>query len=888
MRSFSLPMTPFAVIFFLFISISRLPAAQAVEEPDPVLAVRVTVPITIDGLLEEPAWKRPGTTGFRQIDPEDGCPATEKTEVWVAYDDKNLYLAARMYDSDPGEIISRLGRRDVEVESDWFYFGIDPYYDRRSGYFFAVNPAGGILDGTLFNDEGQDSTWDGIWESAATIDGKGWTAEIRIPYRQLRFKEKAEYTWGINFYRLIQRKNELSCYSWIPKEESGQVSRFAPLTGIKDIHPGRLVEVLPFSVGKAHFSPPVQGNPFRTGKDISANAGFDLKASLQTNLTLNATANPDFGQVEVDPAVINISDQETYYAEKRPFFVEGADIFRFGYGGANTVQNLGWSNPLFFYSRRIGRSPQGYVTAPGYAHRPDWTTILAAAKVTGKIGDGWNLGFLGSVTQREYAALDWNGQRSAAEIEPFTGYSVLRAQKEFKDGFRGFGLIATGMWRDLKNADLSASLTRSALSLAVDGWTFLDGDRRWVFTGWFGGSKISGSPEAMTRLQMSSLHYFQRPDVDYVEVNPEATTLGGWAGRLYLNKQKGSLIFNAALGAVSPGFHANDVGYHTRGDQINGHIETGYRSFHPGKVLRTWRLTLSTYRNYDFSGNRTDEYYNFTGTAQLLNYWTGVIYLSYDPPRYSHYLTRGGPMAYYPAGIMRRISISSDSRRAVVLSLSGHYRTHPSGGYNYSFNIGIRWKPSDNFSLSVAPGYSWRHSEGQYIRRVEDELKTETYGVRYILSDIIQETAPLEIRINWTFTPRLSLQAFLQPFIGVGDYFLYKELRAARTFDFDVFGEDNGSTITLENGLYTVDPDGPGPAEDFSFRDSDFNLKSLRGTVVLRWEFLPGSTIYAVWTTNRANYAHPGDFHFSRDWWDLWAAKGDNIFLFKFSYRFEL
>ena len=874
--------------FLLWLFLPFLSLNASVEEPEAVQAGRTSTPIIIDGLLNEEVWERSGTTGFRQMKPEDGAPATEKTLVWVAYDDKNFYLAARMFDSEPEGIISRLGRRDIEVESDWFYFGIDPYFDKRSGYFFAVNPAGAILDGTLFNDEGQDSTWDGVWESAAQTDSEGWTVEIRIPYRQLRFKKLTEYTWGINFYRLIQRKNELSCYSWIPNEESGQVSRFASLTGIRDIHPGRLIEVLPFSVGKAHFSPIIQGNPFRTGKDFMADAGFDLKASLRSNLTLNATVNPDFGQVEVDPAVINISDQETYYAEKRPFFVEGADIFRFGYGGANMVRNLGWSDPQFFYSRRIGRSPQGYVSEPGYVDRPDWTTILTAAKVTGKIGNGWNVGFLTSITQREFAAVDWNGRRSPAEIEPFSTYTVLRTQKEFAEGFRGLGFIATGMWRDLQTGNMQNSLTRSALSLALDGWTFLDRDRRWVITGWFGGTRVAGSREAMTRLQMSSLHYFQRPDADYVEVDPEATSLAGWAGRLYLNKQKGTIIFNAALGAVSPSFHANDMGYHGRGDKVTGHIETGYRSFHPGKTLRTWKLTFSTYRGYDFSGNRTDEYYNFTGTAQLLNYWTGTLYLSYDPPRYSHYLTWGGPMAYYPAGFVRRVSLSSDSRKAVVLSLSGHYRTHPSGGYNYSFNVGIRWKPRDNFSLSVSPGYSWRHSEGQFIRKVTDALKTETYGVRYILSDIIQETVPLEIRVNWTFTPRLSVQAYLQPFIGVGDYFLFKELKAVRTFDFNHFGRDNGSTINLSDGVYTVDPDGPGPAEDFSFGDPDFNLKSLRGTVVLRWEFRPGSTIYAVWTTNRAGYSNPGDFRFSRDWEELWQAEGDNVFLFKFSYRFEL
>ncbi|MCG2816042.1 MAG: DUF5916 domain-containing protein [Candidatus Aminicenantes bacterium] len=581
-----------------------------------------------------------------------------------------------------------------------------------------------------------------------------------------------------------------------------------------------------------------------------------------------------------------MSDQETYYDEKRPFLVEGADIFRFGEGGANSVRNLGWSAPRFFYSRRIGRTPQGYASGPGYTDYPDWTTILGAAKLTGKIGKGWNIGILSALTRKESARIDIDGARSTQEVEPFSSYSVLRAQKEFTEGFSGLGMIFTGMTRDLQDPALADGLTKKAFSLALDGWTFLDEDRTYVLNGWFGATRVTGSRESMTRLQMSSLHYFQRPDADYVEVDPEATSLSGWAGRLYFNKQKGNIILNAGLGAVSPGFHAMDLGYHAPGDVINGHVETGYISFHPGKIFRGWNLTGSTYRTYDFSGNRTNEYYNLTGMFQLLNYWTIGFFYSYDPPRYSHYLTRGGPMAYYPAGVMRNLAVSTDNRKPLVLKFSGHYRTHPNGSYNYSFNVGLRWKPSDNLDLSVSPGYSWRLSEGQFIRKVTDPLKTETLGVRYIMSDIIQENVPIEIRINWTFTPRLSLQAYVQPFYGVGDYFHFKEMRAVRTFDFDIFGEVNDSTITQENDVYTVDPDGPGPAAAVDFRNPDFNLKSLRGTIVLRWEYRPGSTMFFVWTQNWADFSHPGDFDFDRDFFDIWTAPGDHIFLFKLNYRF--
>lgn len=873
----------FAVTLFFF-SIYCV-EVQAEERPT-LQALRTDLPILVDGKLLEEVWQTQGFSGFLQSEPEDGAPASEQTFVWIAYDEENLYVAARLYDRDPGGIVSRLGRRDDEIESDWFTFAVDPYFDRRSGFQFEVNPSGSIRDGTLFNDEGKDFTWDGVWESAAQIDTEGWTVELRIPFQQLRFKEKSDYTWGVNFIRLIKRKNEKCFYSWISREESGYVSRFAQLDGIEGIRPRRSIEILPFGMAQAQYSPAVAGNPFRTGSRYLGNAGFDLKASLQTNLTLSVTANPDFGQVEVDPAVINISDQETYYAEKRPFFIEGNDIFRFGYGGANVVRNLGWRNPSLFYSRRIGRSPQGYASGPGYSDSPDWTTILTAAKMTGKIGNGWNIGVLSAITQREFATIDYLGDKSKSEIEPFSTYGVIRLQKEFAEGFSGMGFIATGVVRDMSSSDLGNRLPTSAFALAFDGWTFLDADKKWVLTGWMGGTAVLGSETAITRLQNSSLHYFQRPDADYVQVDPTATKLDGWAGRIYLNKQKGNFVFNTAFGAVSPGFHAMDLGYHSRGDAINGHIEAGYRNFLPGKTFRTWSLTLSTYRTYDFSGNRTDEYYNFTAAAQFLNYWNGSFYFSYDPPRYSHYLTRGGPMAYYPYGAIGRLRLSTDNRKKVVLSFSGHYRAHPYGAYNYSFSLGLRWKPSDNLSLSISPGYSWRHSVGQYIKQVVDPFKTETYGIRYILSDIIQETVPIEIRVNWTFSPQLSLQAYLQPYIGVGDFFLFKDLRSPRSFDFDYF-EEGDSTIELNDGVYTVDPDGPGPSEPFSFRNPDFNLKSLRGTVVLRWEYRPGSTIYLVWTQNRADYSNPGDFNFGRDFDDLLGAKGDNIFLFKVNYRFE-
>ncbi len=853
-----------------------------------VVAVAAKEPIVVDGVLSEAVWSEEGYGGFTQSDPLDGEPATEKTTVWVAFDEDHLYVAARLSDSEPDKVLGRLGRRDESVESDWFYFGVDPYHDHRSGYFFGVNPSGSIVDGTLFNDEDFDDTWDGVWSSAAVMDEEGWTVEIRVPFDQLRFKSNVAYVWGINFQRDIKRKNESDFFAWVPKEESGFVSRFANLEGLSGIAAGRRLEFLPYVAADAAFSPEEPGNPFRTGRDFRSTAGFDLKGGLRSNLTLDLSVNPDFGQVEVDPAVINISDRETYYSEKRPFFIEGSSIFDFGRGGANVYRSFGWRDPDLFYSRRIGRSPQGYAVTPGHVDNPDWTTILAAAKITGKIGRGINVGVISSFTQREYAVVDADGERTNDEIEPFTHYGVVRVLKEFGDGRSGLGVMATSVLRDLRPGLLESLLTRNAFALGLDGWTFLDRDKTWALAGWLEGTLVKGSAEAITRLQNSALHYFQRPDAEWVSVDENATSLSGWAGRLYLNKQKGNLVFNAALGAVSPGFEANDLGYHSRGDVFNGHVQLGYQTFHPGRVFRRWIITGTYYRNYDFGWNRVGEYIYLDGEGQFLNYWTASLHLDYEPPKYSHYLTRGGPMAFYPSGATVRIGLSSDNRKAVIFRINSFYRYHPTGGYTLSGGAGLTWKPSSNFSLSVNSSYSHRFAEGQWVRKVTDPLKVSTYGVRYILSDIIQKTLPTEIRLNWTFTPRLSLQAYIQPYLGIGDFRAFKELAAARTFDFDYYGEGD-STITLSDGVYTVDPDGEGgPAGPFTFRDPDFNLKSLRGTVVLRWEYRPGSMFYFVWTQRRADYANPGDFDFWRDIGDLIRAPGENIFLVKFTYRFEL
>ena len=862
------------------------------ETPPPgqrvIRAVRADEPILIDGKLEEKAWQTPPSNGFTQNDPKDGEPSTEKTDVWVAYDDKALYVAAYCHDTEPGKIIGRLGRRDSQVDSDWFTFSVDPYFDKRTGYSFGVNPANTITDTALSNDVNGDDSWDGIWESKAAMNGDGWVVEMKIPYNQIRFASKDEYVWGVNFRRIIKRKNETASFAWVPKDEAAFVSKFARLEGIAGISPGTHVEVMPYLTGQSQLRPKEPGNPFETGHKFLGNAGVDFKLGLKGNLTLDATVNPDFGQVEVDPAVLNLSAYETYYQEKRPFFIENASIFTgFGQGGVYINAGMNWPSPQFFYSRRIGRAPQGYVTEPGYADFPDRSTILGAAKITGKLG-GWNVGFINALTAREFARIDQMGVRLEQQVEPFSFYGVVRAQKDIKDGRHGFGLMATGVMRDTADATIGGIVNKNAFSLAADGWTFLDEKRTYVVGGWWGGTRIEGSASDISRLQRSSMHYFQRPDASHVRFDPAATSLSGWGGRFQVAKQRGNLLWVFGLGALSPGFDPNDLGYQrSSSDLINISFLPAYQWTKPGKVFQYFLLALGGLQSYDFGGNKTSEAAVGLVQGTFRNFWNFQFELDRFPGTLSNRLTRGGPMAYTLGGWNSNFGLSTDSRKPFVLDSFGGFSSIPGDEHGWNAQISVRWKPSDNVSLSIGPQYVYDSNQTQWIGRFGDALKASTYGARYVFAHIEQRIVSAEVRVDWTFTPRLSLQAYLQPFIAVGAYDLFKELDRPRAYAFNVFGE-GGSTVVQAGGRTTIDPDGEGPAPAFSFGNPDFNMKSLRGTVVLRWEYRPGSLFYFVWTQNRAAYTNPGTLQLRRDIADLLTAPGDNIFMLKVSYRWNM
>lgn len=852
-----------------------------------VFAKRSNEVVKLDGKLTEEVWKNNPVDEFVQRDPVEGEMSTQKTNVWVAYDENNLYIAARLYDSNPDSISTRLGRRDDFVESDWFAIFIDSYNDKRNGFYFAVNPSGSIADGTMFNDSWDDESWDGIWEAVPSIDENGWIVEMKIPFSQLRFNSAQEIVWGINFRRDIQRRNEESYFVMVPKNESGFVSRFAELHGLNGIQPGQSLQVLPYVVQKAQYLIHDSNDPFYKSQQYKTSFGADIKWGLSSNLTLDATVNPDFGQVEVDPAELNLSAFETYYQEKRPFFIEGANLLYFGNGGINNNWGMNFGNPEIVYSRRIGRQPQGYTTHDGYTKIPNETRILGAAKLTGKVLGDWNFYGLNATTDKVYGITDSLGHRFEEVVEPLTNFSAIRLQKQFNDGDQGLGFMGTTVFRDLSsNSSLQKLLAEKSFVIGVDGWTALDEDGEYMLNGYFSGSHVSGSKEYLVRVQRSSIHYFQRPDAEYFKIDSSRTSLSGWVGRVMLNKQKGSFYINTAFGAYSPGYEINDLGFQWNSNIINGHVVIGYRIYESDEVLfRRKHFYAATFRNVDFDGNIIGDGYMLNGYGQFLNYWSLSYNSWYSPRTLTRTGTRGGPMMMSPSYQNGSIWLNSDSRKDVVVGGGFGLGGGELGNKYRDVSLSLQWKPLSNLDIKVNPGYDYSLNKTQWVTRVNDVLATETFGTRYIYAELNQKTFYSDIRVNWTFTPTFSLQLYAQPYFTTGDYNSFKEYSSPRSLDYKDYGS-NGSTLSYDptSDSYTADPDGSGAASSFSFGNPDFNFKSLRGNLVLRWEYNPGSVFYFVWTQDKTDFQNPADFSLGRDFSNLIDAESNNIFMVKFTY----
>ena len=829
-------------------------ALQAQEaKPRPVFrAVRAETAPVLDGDLSDATWQNaPEMTGFTQRDPNEGQPATQQTRVKAAYTNEAIYFAAVMEDS--GKVTPLLARRDSDLNNgDYIRISIDSQHDRLNGAAFVVNASNVQMDMILYNDIYDDISWDAVWESAAKITDKGWTAEVRIPYSQLRFPDLPVHTWGINVSRWNARLRESSRLVHSPKTESGFVSRFGDLEGIEGVKPRRAFEVMPYAVARTDLHSRAD-NPFVDSTSHRVDAGLDVKYGLTSTLTLTGTVNPDFGQVEVDPAVLNLSQFETSFTEKRPFFTEGASVFRFGNGPANSRWGFNMSFPTFFYSRRIGRAPQGSIAAD-WVDNPGETTILGAAKVTGKVGKGWTVGVFDALTDEEEGWYRRGLEVGKHTVEPMTNYLVARATREYgKDSRAGF--MFTSVNRALSD-NLEGSLRESAYFAGVDGYTLLK-DKAWIIEWLAGGSLVQGSEAAILRTQTSPARYYQRPDAGHVEVDSDRTSLTGWMNRVTVGKQQGRWRPNLQVQMLSPGFEINDVGFLTRSDAISTHAVLHYLKTDTTKYTREISGWVGKYQNWNFDRDLTGNGVASNMYVLLKNYWEAYVWAGASGDRMNDQMTRGGPVMVRPGNHYYGGGFGSDARKKFSVSLEGELLEDGLGGTSDFIWTSLTWRPSPAVLISLSPRFSRLHEMAQYVTSVDDPSYEPTYGKRYIFATLDQRTLDVGIRTEWTMNARLSMQLFVQPFIASGDYSSFKHLTRARDDEF---------TPTADAG------------------DPDFNFRSVRGSAVVRWEFRPGSALYVVWNENRSEVAPVGDFRFRRDFRALPEAPSQDVFLVKFSY----
>ena len=820
---------------------------DAVPIPPAAIGLRTT------GELSDEAWRSATPIdAFVQRQPHDNGEPSQRTEFRVAYDATTLFVKVRAYDTDPDKIVSYLTRRDLNSPCDWIHVIIDSYHDRRTAYEFAVNPSGVKTDRYWFNDNNSDDSWDAVWDVSVSRDQQGWTAEFRIPFSQLRFKPSTTSTFGFAVTRDIGRLNETATWPLLSRSANGYVSSFGELGGLSMGASPKKLEITPYTVASA-TTQPTGGNPLVKGAAPGGSIGLDMKYAVTSGLTLTTTVNPDFGQVEADPAVVNLSAFETYFNERRPFFVEGSGNFNF-----NLDCNDGACSGLF-YSRRLGRSPQGNGYLPSgdniYTDAPSQTKILGAAKLTGRIGE-YSIGVMQAVSEQATARVQTGSLISTQPVEPLTSYSVGRVRREFSNQ-SAVGFMLTNTKRQGAGS-LVDELPTSATVGGID-WD-LRFKQRYSLTGYWAGSTVRGDASAIEILQENSRHYFQRPDLKSTTLDTTRTSLSGDAASIGISKIGGEYVhFNSNIGFKSPGFDINDAGFLRRADTRNMGNWLQLRSDHPNKWFRSRAINFNQHAGWNSDGDRLYSGVNISSQAVFSNNWSIGGGYNLNGLNLDDRVTRGGPSVYMEAGHGVWHHLNSDNRRAVSLQYFGSWFVDSRGSRSRDFNPEFTIRPVPALMLTTGVRFGTNDTDTQWVGEVSDSAN------HYVFSHLNQTTVSLTGRINYTLTPNLSIQLYAQPFVSAGGYSGFKQVANARSTDyaarFSPYAYD-----TAVNG------------------DPDFNVKSFRTTNVLRWEYKPGSTLFVVWQQARENDAVPGGFNTGRDLRDIFAVAPRNVFLVKFAY----
>ena len=853
-------------------------AGLAAAAPAPPIlrahAVQRDGAITIDGHLDEAAWAAaPKQHGFVQRFPKDGVAATFDTSFAILYDDDAIYVGVWAHDPEPAKIRRLLTRRDVESPSDEIDVGLDSYHDRRTAFIFQVNAADVQRDMLVFDDATIDDTWDAVWTSGTAITPDGWTAELRIPLSQLRFSARPDEVWGVQVRRVVGRTQEESTWSPWPRSGPQIVSKFGVLDGLGRVHPARRLELLPYVLGGVGFEPVDAGDPLNAHVVVQKNAGIDVKYGLGPAFTLSATINPDFGQVEADPSQINLSANELFFAEKRPFFLEGSDLFHLPIGQSDGT------NEGAFYSRRIGAAPDTSNLDYQYLRAPPATTIYGAAKLTGK-QDGWSVGVLDAVTGKESAALiDASGARQDPVVAPLTNYAVARIKRDLNEGKTSIGVSATAVDRALAGTGLEDTMHDQAYTAGAQilhRWA----DNAWTLDLHTVASVVHGTPAAIEQTQEDTIHLYQRPDATNEVLDPTRRALSGLGATWQVGRLGDTKHWRYGFGGDlrTPGLELNDVGFQTgTTNRMLPYIWAQYHQDEPSAHVLNWQVNADVFEISTFEPLVESYGFECDASVQLPNQWQLGGHCMISNNLWDVQALRGGEALHGDPNMFLLGWLSSDPRKRVAVSITGHgTRTPASDETDFELDTAVTIQARSNVDVSLGPSWYARIDPLQYVDQPVDTVGT----THYIFGTIHETTASLTLRANWTFSPHVSLQIYAQPYIAAGRYTELKDVNNPHAPRFeDRFHVLSGNELATRDDEVYVNYGG-----SYAFDRPDFDLRALRSTVVLRWEYHPGSNVYAIWSHGGSDQLDDGRFQLARDVHGLLAAAAEDIVMIKANY----
>ena len=823
------------------------PASSPV--PSSVRAIRAAQPPTIDGRDDDAVWRdaRP-ITEFQEWRPSEGGPPKLPTEAKIAYDAGNLYVFVRAFDPHPDSIITVLARRDYFTPSDMVWLFVDSYHDRRTGFEFGVNPSGVKMDAQIYNDGAEDFAWDAVWDVATRVDSLGWTAEFRLPLSQLPYGTQRSHTFGFTVDRDLYRYAQRVSWPLIRQSVAGFVSQFGEIEGLEDLEAPRRLEAAPYFVTKNVSQ--ISSNILGRTQDITA--GGDFKYRVASNLKLDATINPDFGQVEADPGVLNLSAFETFFREQRPFFVQGAGQFQWNVN-CTAVNDCSTGEGLV-YSRRIGRAPE---LAGAYADTtsPAFTTILGAAKLTGRLPGGFTIGALDAVTAHVTGA-------GGSTIEPTTNYGVVRLRQDLRGGESSIGGIVTTVNRD-NDSWTSPYLHSSAYVGAADFRHRFKGGK-YELSGSVDFSRVAGSSQAIANTQRNATHYYQRPD-DGVAFDSTRTSLSGHAEALQFGKVGGNhFLFQTNIERRSAGFEINDLGYLQRADQQAWSTWAGYFDRRATKLYNRFQWNFNWWQYWTTAGLPEERAFNTNTHTTFRNQWSlhfgGTV--GQLGTTYCYSCARGGPAVRQNSYVAPWLGINGDDRKPIVTYFwFNWFRGDDGRSRSFSFSPEVDFKIASRVTAAIAPSFSRSRNDAQALGPRTDSL------THYLFAHLDQKTFALTMRFTYPFSSTMSLQVYAQPFIAKGTFSNVRELSATpRAENYDDRYQAYGDTAFTNN-------------------IGGFNFKQFRSNVVFRWEYRPGSTLFVVWSQGRRGFTGiEGTQSFGGDIGDLFDLRPDNSFLVKVSY----